>query len=392
MRRQLYILLQGFLVLLGCMSCSSEQDESYSVPPADDSVPVYRLRFDAGFKDYEGQDPSTRGADGMWENGEKVYFRFHEDKGDIMGVGIYESETDTWSIRPEKALAATDLSMCEALYFLEPAGETAFRVSLTTESVIYADTAATYMLYDDLLIVTAVLSPKTGRVRFKGTEGQAFSVNGLSYYTEYVFGDNSYSSKPLCFSSVVAADGYSPFAHAYFTDNANKTLTFDYTDNAVFQRTFPEATLREGESGYVTIPTIEQYAGWTLTNRTNGKPIELPALSAVKVDPIRSFSAMFTASITSDGNGRLTDAGFILSTASGATLDNGTKISCGIASTTLDKNQKGLQPETRYYVRAYVINEKGVAMSDEVGFTTSKDPGGSGFDTGGFDKENDWDK
>ena len=390
MKQYLYKIL-GLIVLLGCVSCSNEQVDSILMEE-NDSLPTYRMRFDVGIQDYEANTSSTRLANGIWDNGDKVYLRFREANGVITGVGVYDSETDSWSIRPEKSLAMTDLSLCDVIYFLNPIGETAFRATLAEGTTIYADTSATYMLYDDLLVVTAVLSPKTGRIRFKGTVGQTFGVNGLSYYAEYVFNDNTYSSKPLNFSSAVLGDGFSPFVYAYFTDYNNKTLTFDYTDNAVFQRTFPETTLREGESGYVTIPTIGQHEGWTLTNKTNGKPIELPALSAVTVDPIRSYSATMTATVTSDGNGLLTDTGFILSTESGVTLSNGIGVSCGTSSLTFSKNQKELSPETKYYVKAYAINEKGVAMSDEVSFTTAKDPGGSGFETGGFDKEEDWDQ
>ena len=55
-------------------------------------------------------------------------------------------------------------------------------------------------------------------------------------------------------------------------------------------------------------------------------------------------------------------------------------------------NQKNLTPETKYYVKAYAVNEKGTVLSAEKSFITKQDPGGSSFDTGGFDEENDWDK
>ena len=384
--------LGALLLTACCLSCSQEADNDFPVD-TEDCVPVYRLRFDADIKDYDGGVPVTRSGDkASWDDGDKVYLRFHENARTISGIAIYDGETDEWSIQPDRALASTDLSECDALYFLNPSSSTASRVSLTSSSAVYADTVATYQLYDDLLIVTAVLQPKTGRIRFKGVEGQNFKVSGLSHYTEYNFYSNSYNSKEFVFSATVTEDGFSPFAYAFFTDANDRTLNFYYTDKALFKRTFPSSTLNAGESGYITIPTIESYDGWTLTNRESGEEITLPQLSDVNVDPIRSFSANLSATIISDGNGHLSEAGFVLSSNPGVSLSDGMKIPCTTSTSALAVNQKNLTPETKYYVKAYAVNEKGTVMSAEKTFITNQDPGGSSFGTGGFDEENDWDK
>jgi len=390
MKHQFNLLLV-FLLLSVC-SCSKEQDAEEVPLVTDDKVPVYRLRFNADVYDYDGITPTTRSASDMWNNGDKVYLRFYGNSDEVTGVAIYDGEADIWNIQPDKSLTPTDLADCEATYFMNPSSATALRVSLTSESAIYTDAAATYLLYDDLLIVTAVLQPKTGRIRFKGSEGQNFSVSGLSHYTEYGFSNNQYKSKEFIFSSSVTDKGYSPFAHAFFSNENERTLTFSYTDKAVFKRTFSSETLRAGESGYMTIPTIESYEGWTLTNKETNQPISLPELSDVTVDPIRSFSATIAASVTSDGNGHLSDVGFVLSTQAGTSLEDGIKIPCAVSSSSLYVNQKNLSPETKYYVKAYAVNEKGIVLSEEVVFTTKQDPGGSSFETGGFEEENDWDK
>ena len=383
--------LFGIVLLCGCFSCSQEQDDF--LVDTQERVPTYRLRFDADVKDYDDGTHTTRSTrKASWDDGDRVYLRFHEDGGTVSGVAIYDGDTDMWNIQPDRALASTDLSDCDAYYFLNPSGTTASRVSLTSSSAVYADTVATYQLYDDLLIVTAVLQPKTGRIRFKGVEGQNFKVNGLSHYTEYSFYDDSYKQKEFVFTASVAEDGFSPFAYAFFTDAGDRTLGFDYTDKSLFKRTFPSTTLNAGESGYITIPTIEAYDGWTLTNKENGQEITLPVLSAVEVDPIRSFSAHIAATIISDGNGHLSDTGFILSQTPGATLSDGVKIPCTTPDSVLAVNQKNLTPETQYYVKAYAVNEKGTVLSAEMSFITKQDPGGSSFDTDGFDQENDWDK
>ena len=361
-----YYILGILLFPLTWVSCSHEETEGVLLPEID--VPTYRMQFNVSRHDYEG-DAITRVDNGVWEDGEQVYFRFHEAAGDVAGIATYEAATETWNVKPEKTLTPTDISECEAIHFVNPSNSSSARVTLTTESIIYSDATATYMVYDDLLIVTAVLSPKTGRIRFKGDDGQAFSVSGLSYYTEYSFTENKYDTKSIQLSSKVASDGYSPFAYTYFTDDNDKTLIFDYSEKAGFRRTFSESTLKPGESGYITIPTIEQYDGWTLVNKKNLDEIVLPEVDAVKVGSVRSASAILRTTITSVGNGYVSDAGFIYSTQSKPTMENGTRVSCG-TSLSLELRLKNLSPETTYYVCAYISNEKGTIVSDVVQFTT----------------------
>ena len=365
MKHNFYILL-ALLLPLGWMACSHETEELLSLETEN---PTYRMRFNVSYNDYDGQPVTTRVKDGVWEDGEQVYFRFHEVGEDVSGVATYEAATDMWNVKPDKALAATDISECEALYFVNPSSSNTARVELTTESVIYTDATATYLVYDELLIVTAVLSPKTGRIRFKGTEGQTFSVAGLSCYTGYSYTENKYNSKSVQLVSNVAADGYSAFAYTYFADENSKTLLFDYTDNAGFLRTFPESTLKPGESGYITIPTIAQYDGWTLVNTRNKEEITMPEVQTPKSSSVRSASAILRTTINSAGNGVISDAGFIYSTQADPTAENGTKVSCGTAIS-MELRLKELTPETTYYARAYATNERGTALSDVIQFTT----------------------
>lgn len=361
-----YYILGILLFPLTWVSCSHEETEGVLLPEID--VPTYRMQFNVSRHDYEG-DAITRVDNGVWEDGEQVYLRFHEAAGDVTGIATYEAATETWNVKPEKSLTATDISKCEAIHFVNPSNSSSARVTLTTGSIIYSDATATYMVYDNLLIVTAILSPKTGRIRFKGDEGQVFSVSGLSYYTEYSFIENKYNTKSIQLASKVTSDGYSPFAYTYFTDDNDKMLVFDYSENAVFCRNFSESTLKPGESGYITIPTIEQYEGWMLMNKKNLGEIVLPEVDAVKVGSVRSASAILRTIITSVGNGTVSDAGFIYSTQANPTTENGTKVSCG-TGLSLELRLKNLSPETTYYVCVYATNEKGTIISDVVQFTT----------------------
>ena len=349
-------------MLLG--ACSHGMDECNEANDTS-SARTYRMQLDAVCHAYEG---TTRSAV-RWNDGSMIYLRFHEPAGDVTGVATYNDEEETWEITPSRALELTDESSCQALYFVNPVSQTSARASLSAQSVIYIDTAATYMFYDDLLIVHASMFPKTGRIRFKGSEGREFAVSGMSYYSEYSFASNTFVSKQTKISSKTAADGYSPFYYTFFTDENDRTLVFDHTGNAAFKSTFDAAVLKAGTSGAVTIPTHDNPMYWTLVNKENLEEILLPEISGVNVKSVRSATAILTAKILSFGNGNIQKAGFLYSTSAAPTIENGTLALCD-SGVDMQLYIKGLTPETTYYAKAFVTNEKGTVWSDAIEFTT----------------------
>lgn len=98
--------------------------------------------------------------------------------------------------------------------------------------------------------------------------------------------------------------------------------------------------------------------------------VTVPALSGVTFGVVSNTSVEVKATVTSLGNGTLTDAGFVYSTEPYPTLESG-KVSCG-KTEALNATISNLQPETKYYVRAYAANEKGVAYGEEKTVTTAK--------------------
>ena len=100
------------------------------------------------------------------------------------------------------------------------------------------------------------------------------------------------------------------------------------------------------------------------------KEVTVPVLSAVTMGTVSNTFAEVEAMVTSLGNGTLKDAGFVYSLNPYPTLDD-RLLSCGKNSDLKSKIQ-GLQPETKYYIRAYATNEKGTAYGAEKTFTTTK--------------------
>ena len=364
-RTIIYNLCRLLLPAMLLFACSHGLDYGSEEMNDTSSVHTYRMQLDAVCRGYEG---ATRSAVG-WNDGSMVYLRFHETGGDVTGVATYNDEDETWEITSSRALELTDESLCQALYFVNPVSQTSVRTSLSAQSVIYIDTAATYMFYDDLLIVHASLYPMTGRIRFKGTQEQEFAVSGMSYYSEYSFTSNSFVSKQTKISSKTAADGFSPFYYTFFSNENDRALLFDYTENAAFKSTFDADVLRAGTSGAVTIPTYGNPMYWTLVNKENQKEIELPRLSAVNAKSVRSATAILSATVLSLGNGSILKAGFLYSTSAEPAVDNGTLELCDIG-VDMQLYIRGLTPETTYYAKAFVTNEKGTVWSDAIEFTT----------------------
>lgn len=374
------------LMVIIMFSCSQEVNENSHWEDHSDGTVTYKMRLNTIWEDYA--DATTRSGF-SWADGAKVYLRFNEASGVVKGVATYEIATDTWSVKPEKALKAEDMAYCEAYHFVNPSSSNSLTVGLSSRSVIYADTAATYLLEEDILSVTAVLSPMTGRVRFKGVEGTSFGVTGLSYYSAYNVSSNTFTSKEIKISDKVESDGYSPFYYAYFTADTERTLVFDYVSTASYKRTFDETVLTAGASGFLTIPTLEQHENWTLVSVANGKEITLPTLSELTLSSIKSSSVYLEASVTDTGNGTLSEVGFVCATHSEPTLED-SKLSCGEKTTFADR-LFSLTPLTLYYVRAYATNEAGIVYGEQTSFTTKEAPQGSKIEVNDFPEESDWD-
>ena len=117
--------------------------------------------------------------------------------------------------------------------------------------------------------------------------------------------------------------------------------------------------------------------------------VKVPSLSAVTATGVTYKSASFAATVTSDGHGTQTDAGFVYSTSHNPTV-NDSKLSCG-TKTSLTANVSTLDPETTYYVRAYATNEKGTAYSTEIAFTTKQKPKDTDINIDGYPDDSDWD-
>lgn len=131
--------------------------------------------------------------------------------------------------------------------------------------------------------------------------------------------------------------------------------------------------LTENTNYYVAAyATNEKGTAYGIVKEFTTMEIVLPELSTVNATNITMYSATSGGNITSSGYGNISARGVCWSTDSNPTIeDNHT--GDGSGDGVYESNITGLAPITQYYVRAYAVNEKGIAYGNEISFTTLSD-------------------
>lgn len=374
------------LAVLTVMTVACSHDEGNSANQEQGQKYTYPLCLEVAFNSFE--QGITR-SDYSWPAMSQIYLQFHIGNSLVQGTATYSQATELWTVTTSQQIAADTDGDCEAYYFVNASGTTSQAVTLTAKSVVYQDTEGSFTFTEDnVMSVKILLSPRTGRVRFKGKASEKFGISGLTYHTSYNIANNTFATSSTKLSSTFDKAGDTDYYYVYFSDSDKRQLTVDGTGKGVFMRSFGETVLTAGQSGYITLPSADNIpTGWTLINTDNKKEITLPTVSAVDISKLRSHFATATASVTSLGNGTLSEVGFIYSTSSDPTPVNGTKVACGKA-TTIEARLASLTAKTTYYIKAYAINERGTTYGNVVQFTTlSEEEDGTGFGREDFSED-----
>src|SRR5260221_4404516 len=102
--------------------------------------------------------------------------------------------------------------------------------------------------------------------------------------------------------------------------------------------------------------------------RDETKAINLPVISDTKIVNVTQTKATIYASVVSDGGSQITERGVCYDTVSAPTVSN-LRIKNDTASTgTFTVLITGLNPNTKYYARAYAVNKYGTSYGEEVNF------------------------
>ncbi|MCX6580187.1 MAG: Ig-like domain-containing protein [Candidatus Aminicenantes bacterium] len=100
----------------------------------------------------------------------------------------------------------------------------------------------------------------------------------------------------------------------------------------------------------------------------------IPTVTTNTVSSITSNSAVCGGNVTSDGGTPVTARGVCWSITPDPTIINNSKTTNGSGTGTFTGNITGLNPSTKYYVRAYATNSIGTAYGSNVDFTTGNGP------------------
>jgi uncharacterized protein (TIGR02145 family) len=95
----------------------------------------------------------------------------------------------------------------------------------------------------------------------------------------------------------------------------------------------------------------------------------LPSVSTSNVTAITQTTASSGGNVTDDGGEKVTTRGVCWSTSPNPTTGS-SKTTDGQGTGTFNSTLTGLEPDTKYYARAYATNEKGTSYGNELTFTT----------------------
>lgn len=96
----------------------------------------------------------------------------------------------------------------------------------------------------------------------------------------------------------------------------------------------------------------------------------IPELETVELTGITPTSVISGGTIINEGSGKIISCGVCWNTSPAPTIDNN-KSSESSGSGSFTSNITGLQPATKYYIRAYATNDAGTAYGKELSFTTA---------------------
>lgn len=111
--------------------------------------------------------------------------------------------------------------------------------------------------------------------------------------------------------------------------------------------------------------------GTAYSNEITFTTLNIPELTTDRITLVTSGHAKLGGTVTSDGGISVNSRGVVWSKNSNPTISLPTKTSNGMYKGIFQSVITGLEPSTKYYVRAYATNYVGTAYGNEITFTTA---------------------
>ena len=296
--KRIFFAILTFMGMVSLHSCSDDSIITDADNQTEEQTHTVTMKLSGGLRDFD----LSRAEDFEWNDGDRIYLVFTSGNSTVNGTANYDARNDAWSVTYTGVLPQGASAKCEAYYF-DGAGEESGLMldkvvtdkwrELYHTTAIYADKNAAYIAENGVIAVFAILTPATGRIRFRGEPGTVFTVIDINYYNKYdIFKNTLYSSANSIFTSKIGEDGHSPYFYGYFSDESKKEMTI-CSDDGLFTSTLSDNALSIGHSGCLTLPTIDSHSGW---NYENG-PI-IMAVNGVQFKMIKVEAGTFTMGAT----------------------------------------------------------------------------------------------
>lgn len=260
----------AFLCLLGVIvfeSCKNEDPVCDVDITSKETVLRMRMNIIKSSFDLNAETRSETATE--WKDNDIVYIHFKTDTGTIPAKATFSVAENDWTVRYNGVLPQGNNLSCTATYFEKIDSVSSTTVYISPETAIYCDTVATYTFASGReLEVSATLMPETGRIRFKGESNLKFALVGITNYCRYSIEENKLvkDSKNTIWAEVLA-DGFTPYYYGMFTDSVAPSLDIVYSGNR-YNASMPNTIFRRGESGWMNVPTENNYNSWTKSRRS----------------------------------------------------------------------------------------------------------------------------
>lgn len=246
-------------ILMTAVSCNKEFTET-----TDSNLEKHtcEMKLVGSLVNFDGPETRADANATTWADGSVIYLRMASPLGTTTGEAVYSSSKDVWTISYYGSLYEGMSNTCSALYVEDKVSYDNSVFTFNEGSIIYEDVDGTYIYDGGDLIVIANLQPKTGRIRFSGTPGSVLKIYGVTHYVTYDINNHQYTSSSDPFKISVNEDGYTPYFYGHFTNCDEPNIKVWIDAKEAYTRYFSNNVFNAGQSGILTIPTIDSHTGW----------------------------------------------------------------------------------------------------------------------------------
>lgn len=210
---------------------------------------------------------ATRATSSDWEDGSTIYLSFQNNGKNVLGMATYSSCTGLWEVAYGGSLSVISNGKC-SLYYFENADDINTKgASIGGTTGIFEDSNGIYAFDGDKIAINAKLTPKLGRVRFSGNKNDTIMLAGVKRYAYFDASDCSFkldSTEVLLSATIQEGDKY--YTPYYYGAMIEGNQTLELTEMKDAYSRYCSDIFKAGNSGYMKIPTAENFSGWMKNN------------------------------------------------------------------------------------------------------------------------------